>query len=134
MDKELLRKNYNDACEAYMKAFCQKHGYDYEEADHNWDINYVEVGDLYIGIEDIRTDIDEDSPEDEITKWYDCCFRLQCIDKKIATPSFHNWLLGSRKSEEDIAALEAAHARVLEAQRMLQEEIDRQEDNEYGQF
>lgn len=25
-DRKLLRKNYEDACKAYLKAFCQKHG------------------------------------------------------------------------------------------------------------
>lgn len=27
---EELRLNYNAACNAYLAAFCEKHGYDYE--------------------------------------------------------------------------------------------------------
>lgn len=29
MSREELRLNYNAACNAYVAAFCEKHGYDY---------------------------------------------------------------------------------------------------------
>lgn len=35
-DRELLRKNYEDACNAYLRAFCQKHGYDEDDAVNSW--------------------------------------------------------------------------------------------------
>ena len=30
LTREELRLNYNAACNAYLAAFCEKHGYDYE--------------------------------------------------------------------------------------------------------
>ena len=31
-----MRKNYEDACNAYLRAFCQKHGYDEDDAVNSW--------------------------------------------------------------------------------------------------
>lgn len=33
MDKEKLKNDYENACNAYLKAFCEKHDYIYEGLD-----------------------------------------------------------------------------------------------------
>ena len=43
------------------------------------------------------------------------------------TPNYRSWLRGCpRKSEEEIAALEEAHRRMVEARQVLMEEIKQQ--------
>ena len=31
-----LKSDYEKACNAYLQAFCEKHGYDYEDATRSW--------------------------------------------------------------------------------------------------
>ena len=31
-----LKSDYEKACNAYLQAFCEKHGYDYEDAARSW--------------------------------------------------------------------------------------------------
>ena len=101
MDKEKLKKNYEDACNAYLKAFCKKHDFYFSEAF--W------VGDDVGGIVDcnggydfdmatIRTDIDEDAPEEELIKWYD--YIVDAMEFKLPTPNFHAWIHGCPRTSE----------------------------------
>lgn len=134
-ERELLRKNYEDACQAYLKAFCQKHGYDYDDAVSSWDFDgrrgIVSVGDEVVSIDDIIIDIDTEAPKGAYAEWYNYCLRISSISSKLSinTPNYERWLDGClRKTEENIAALEAGLERVSEAKRMLQEEIVKQEE------
>ncbi len=53
--------------------------------------------------------------------------RLHIISDEITTPNYRSWLRGCpRKSEEEIAALEEAHRRMVEARQVLMEEIKQQ--------
>jgi len=102
-----IKENYNRACEAYLEDFCEKHGYDYE--DNMWVGNHVgwiaEIADLYIGLDDIRTDIDNNVPEDEFIKWYDYSLRLGMLNAHY--PNYESWLKNCPiKSEEEILAME----------------------------
>ena len=54
-----MRKNYEDACNAYLRAFCQKHGYDEDDAVNSWETAFGE--------------------------WYDYCLRLHMI-RRILPP------------------------------------------------
>lgn len=36
LTREELRLNYNEACNAYLMAFCEKHGFDYADAARSW--------------------------------------------------------------------------------------------------
>jgi hypothetical protein len=66
-DRELLRKNYEDACNAYLRAFCQKHGYDEDDAVNSWaagDVGGIaSVGDEFVNMDTIIADIDMQAPE-----------------------------------------------------------------------
>ena len=97
MSREELRLNYNAACNAYLAAFCEKHGYDYEPAA--WTGNdpggIAEVGDLFVSMADILTDIDRDAPEEEYVKYYDYCLRVGSIaNGELQTPNYDSWLRG----------------------------------------
>lgn len=101
MDKQQLKKNYEDACNAYLKAFCEKH--DFSLSDTFW------VGDDVGGIADcsgydfdmatIRTDIDEDAPEEELLKHYD--YVLDAMEFKLPTPNFHAWIHGCPRTDSE---------------------------------
>lgn len=68
-----LFENYKKACNDYLHAFCSKHDFQYEEdcwvADQPGTIALI--GDYFVGMDSIITDIEEDTPEDEFIKWYD---------------------------------------------------------------
>lgn len=129
-DRELLRKNYEDACKAYLKAFCQKHGYDYDDAVNSWaagDVGGIaSVGDEFVNMDTIIADIDMQAPETAFGEWYEYCLRLHMISEDITTPNYRNWLRGCpRKTVEELAALEDAHLWVEYVKRQFQEEIDK---------
>lgn len=97
-----LKKKWADVCDEYLRKFCEKHEFDFETAywvgDEPGTIAYV--SDLFVGMEDIRYDIDNNVPEDKFLKWYEyhlevfeleCEFRYRNIYKdliKINYPSF----------------------------------------------
>lgn len=129
LTREELRLNYNAACNAYLAAFCEKHGYDYEP--DAWVGNdpggIAEVGDLFVSMADMLADIDRDAPEEEYIRYYDYCMRIGGIcDGKLETPNYDSWLRGCpRIDEEQIARLEELQRDVRCAEMNLKVEIDR---------
>lgn len=111
LTREELRLSYNAVCNAYLAAFCEKHGYDYEPDAWVGDDpgGIAEVGDLFVSMADMLTDIDRDAPEEEYIKYYDYCMRVGGIcDGKLNTPNYDSWLRGCpRMDEEQIARLES---------------------------
>lgn len=104
----VIRKRYENACNAYLREFCNKHGFDFEDAKHSWVANqpgtWVMVGDLCFDFETIKTDIDEDAPEEELMKHYTYC--VDAAEFNLTQPNFKQWLHGCpRTSEEDLAQL-----------------------------
>lgn len=108
--KKELKQNFENACNAYLKAFCEKHGYDYEDAHDSWaagDVGGVVLcGDQCVSIDTIRTDIDMDAPEEELLKWYDYVTEVGFYN--LPSMNFENWLKGApripRESIENIKA------------------------------
>ena len=97
-----LKKKWADVCNEYLQKFCEKHEYDFECAYWVGDDAGTTacVADYFIGMDEIRYDIDNDVPEDKFLKWYDyslevfeleCEFRYRKLYKdfiKINYPSF----------------------------------------------
>lgn len=108
LNKNKLKRDFENACNAYLKAFCEKHGYDYEGT--YWaggDIGgMVLCGDQFVSIDTIRTDIDMDAPEEEFLKWYDYTSEVTAYD--LPSMNFQNWLKRApripRESIENIKA------------------------------
>lgn len=96
-----MKQNYEKDCNDYLRAFCEKHDFDFEDA--SW------VGDDVGGIADcssytfsmatIRTDIDEDAPEEELLKHYDYC--LNAMEFKLSVPNFHSWIHGCPRTSDE---------------------------------
>ncbi len=60
-----FKSDYEKACNAYLQAFCEKHGYDYEDATRELGRRrcrrITECADYIVGMDDIITDIDRRS-------------------------------------------------------------------------
>lgn len=131
LTREELRLNYNEACNAYLMAFCEKHGFDYADAARSWvggDVGGITLcADYYVSMSDILTDIDLDAPEDEYVKYYDYCLRVRSIaDGELKTPNYQNWLRGCpRMDEEQIKRLEELQQDIRSAETVLKAEINK---------
>ena len=68
-----LYKKYQKVCNAYLQTFCKKHDFYYD--DSCWVANRVGeiaiIGDFFVSMETIITDIEENVHKDEFLKWYD---------------------------------------------------------------
>ena len=132
MDKNLLKQQYVDACNAYLEAFCEKHEFDYGDAANSWVANNVGgtclIGDMYASFDDIKTDIDMDAPNEEYWNYYE--YSLDAYDLGFNCPNYANWLRGCpRLSEGQRKSIREAKNRVYEAkkdfERILKEENDK---------
>ena len=96
MSKETAKEYFVKGCNEYLRLFCEKHDYDYEEAKESWVANCVGdvtcVGDIFVGMQTIITDIEMDAPEEEFIKWYD--YNLVAHEFGFTTPNFESWLKG----------------------------------------
>ena len=109
MSKEKAREYFVKGCNEYLRLFCEKHDYDYEEAKESWVANCVGdvtcVGDIFVGMQTIITDIEMDAPEAEFLKWYS--YNLVAHEFGFTTPNFESWLRGCpRVSEETFNKLQ----------------------------
>lgn len=96
MSKEQAKEYFVKGCNEYLRLFCEKHDFDYEEAKDSWVGGMVgEVtlcGDYYVAMPTIIADIDRDAPETEFYKWFD--YNLEASEYGFATPNFESWLRG----------------------------------------
>lgn len=109
MSKETAKEYFVKSCNEYLRLFCEKHDYDYEEARESWVANCVGdvtcVGDIFVGMQTIITDIEMDASKDEFLKWYD--YNLVADHFGFTTPNFDSWLRGCpRVSDEAFKKLQ----------------------------
>lgn len=102
MSKEQAKEYFEKGCNEYLRLFCEKHDFDYEEAKESWVANCVGdvtcVGDIFVGMQTIIADIEMDAPEDEFIKWYD--YNLVAHEFGFTTPNFESWLRGCPRVSE----------------------------------
>ena len=69
MSKETAKEYFVKGCNEYLRLFCEKHDFDYEEAKNSWvggSIGEITLcGDYYVAMPTIIADIDHDAPETE---------------------------------------------------------------------
>lgn len=72
MDVINLKEKWKAVCNEYLKRFCDKHEFAYEPdmwiADEPGTI--IEIADMFVTMDDIRYDIDNNIHEDKYTQWY----------------------------------------------------------------
>lgn len=127
MKNKTLKSNYEKAVNDYLRAFCDKHDFDYEDAKESWvggDVGgIVCCADYFIDMQTIIDDIHMDAPEEEFIKWYD--YHLELSTLGMTAPNFRSWLRGCpRKSDDEIQAIRDAQKRVEDAKEMLNDLIN----------
>jgi hypothetical protein len=120
-----MKKNYEESCNAYLRLFCKKHGFDYD--DEAWvadDVGGIaNVADYFVCMETIRTDIDMDMPEDEFIKYQDYCIRAAMLGANV--PSYRAWVKGCpRKSNAEFEKLERLRAKIIILKHSFKKQID----------
>lgn len=67
-----LQSKWLEVCDDYITAFCEKHSYilDYDCWVTNNPGTIACINDMFVSMEDIRYDIDNDIPEEVFEKWY----------------------------------------------------------------
>ncbi len=67
-----LKQRWRDVCNLYLKSFCDKHEYCYEPdmwvSDDPGTI--ICVSDMFVNMDDIRYDVDNNIPKEMFSKWY----------------------------------------------------------------
>ena len=80
-----LKNQWEKICNAYLKAFCEKH--DISIYDSYWVGDRVgevaEVGDYFVDMSEMRYDIDNDLPEETFFKWYDYSNEIEYIESDL---------------------------------------------------
>ena len=115
MDIKQLKREYNRSVNAYLEAFCDKHGFDYTEAVRSWVGGRVGevviIGDYFFDFATIRTDMDEDAPEEELMKHYDYCVQAESLG--LTSPNFTHWIKGCpRVSAKKMGELQRKKAHI----------------------
>ena len=123
MTKEQLKSNYRQAANAYLIEFCRKHDLENDGWIGGDAGGVANCSDYCVDMQTIVDDINLDAPEAEFFKWYEYRLELGMLGVKVL-PNFRSWIKGCpRKTEVEIAEIKAAHGRVEEAKRMLEELI-----------
>mgnify|MGYP003288106296 CR=1 FL=1 len=103
MSKEQAREYFVKGCNEYLRLFCEKHDFDYEEAKESWVANCVGdvtcVGDIFVGMQTIITDIEMIAPKEEFLKWY--YYNLEAYEYGFNTPNFDSWLRGCPRVSQE---------------------------------
>lgn len=102
MDKKQAKDYFVKGCNAYLELFCDKHGFDYEDAKESWvgrEVGGITlVGDFYVDITTMIVDIEENAKENDFYEWYDYCLAANEFD--LTTPNYSSWLRGSPRTDE----------------------------------
>lgn len=87
--QKTLKQRYEDICDEYINAFCQKQqmAFEFWVADQR---DVAGFGDWYFSLSDIIYDIDSDCPKGLILQWYEG--ELQYSKQRINYPSYHKGL------------------------------------------
>lgn len=110
ISKEKVKQLYEDGCNAYLKLFCEKHEFDFEDAKDSWvggDVGSItECGDYFVDMWTMIDDIELDAEEETFFKWYDYCLRANELGLDV--PNFKSFVKGCPiTSEETLTKLES---------------------------
>lgn len=67
-----LKSNFKEICNRYLEEFCNRHDYAYHPED--WiggEVGgIIEIADMFVTMDNIRYDVDNDIPTDKFSDWY----------------------------------------------------------------
>lgn len=125
MNREQVKDLYKKGCNEYLRLFCEKHDFDYEDAIKSWVGNdvggIVEVCDLFLDMQTIIDDIDFDAPLNELREWYYYC--LEANEFGLVTPNYRSWLKGCprtpKESFDNLRSMKRAFENAIEVEKIL---------------
>lgn len=126
-NKQSTQERWRDICQEYLKLFCDKHEYSFEDcfwvADNYGTIACV--SDMFISMEHIRYDIDNDIEETMFEKWYWKAIEIFELTGQDFM-NYESFCKGAPDiwTEEKMEKLREAHMRVYEAEEALRQEIE----------
>ena len=130
------QERWNDICNEYLKEFCDKHEWQYEPdmwvAGNTGTI--VMIGDMFVSMNNIRYDIDNNVPTDYFEKWYWKSIEIsELTDGAENYMNYENYCKEAPDywTEERIQKIRASKKRVEEAKNELLKAI---EDTRKGKF
>ena len=113
---QLIR--YRCACNALLRLFCGKQGFD--PADTYWVAGRVgetaDCASYFFTMDDIIADLEEDAPPGKILEWYN---KLEELGYKV---NYRHWLHGCPAPSR--SELEELHRRAEEARHDLEDEME----------
>lgn len=126
--KRELKLNWKEICNNYLFEFCNKHEYTYEPdcwiaGDPGTIVN---IGNMFVSMEDIRYDIDNDIEEYHFENWYWKSLEVYELTGQNYI-NYKSYCEGCPDPwpESRLSSIRAAKCRVEEAQKALEEEINR---------
>lgn len=126
-NKQSTQERWRDICQEYLKLFCDKHEYSFEDcfwvADDYGTIACV--SDMFISMEHIRYDIDNNIEETMFEKWYWKAIEIFELTGQDFM-NYESFCKGAPDiwTEEKMEKLREAHMRVYEAEEALRREIE----------
>lgn len=130
------QERWNELCNEYLKEFCDKHEWQYEP--DMWVAGnigtIVMIGDMFVSMNNIRYDIDNNVPTDYFEKWYWKSIEIsELTDGAENYMNYENYYKGAPDywTEERIQKIRASKKRVEEAKNELLKAI---EDTRKGKF
>jgi hypothetical protein len=126
-NKQSTQERWRDICQEYLKLFCDKHEYSFEDCFWVTD-NYGTiacVSDMFISMEHIRYDIDNNIEETMFEKWYWKAIEIFELTGQDFM-NYESFCKGAPDiwTEEKMEKLREAHMRVYEAEEALRQEIE----------
>jgi len=133
MKTKKLKESYESACNDYLKEFCNRHEFDFDNA--YWvaeDVGGVAViNDYYfVNMQEIIHDLEIEATEElkserTFPKWFDYCVRCKSISNEIITPNLKAWKMGCPiHSEGKMREFEHGRARIAIIKQQLKNSID----------
>lgn len=127
--KIAARKNlWRDVCNEYLEEFCKKHGYSIDPYAwvHDDCGTMANVCDMFLPMEVIRFDIDNDVEESALEEWYWKNLEIYELTGQNYM-SYESFVKGAPDpwTKEKMESIRAAHKRVEDAQKSLNDEIER---------
>ena len=130
------QERWNDICNEYLKEFCDKHEWQYEP--DMWVAGsigtIVMIGDMFVSMNNIRYDIDNNVPTDYFAKWYWKSIEIsELTDGAENYMNYENYCKEAPDywTEERIQKIRASKKRIEEAKNELLKAI---EDTRKGKF
>ena len=130
------QERWNDICNEYLKEFCDKHEWQYEP--DMWVAGnigtIVMIGDMFVSMNNIRYDVDNNIPTDYFAKWYWKSIEIsELTDGAENYMNYENYCKEAPDywTEERVQKIRASKKRVEEAKNELLKAI---EDTRKGKF